>query len=290
MALNLRKGADAIRAAAERSGGTGKFVPSFKFEPNKSKYIQFLTPIEEVPTVLFHNFIITGFREDGGKQYASFISRKDPQIDGPDGYDPLIDRFSSMPSSKNIALAVELEPEFKQVGTRKVPKSFSVQTRQFEGQDGEIKEVPAVGLVIQSPGNFFNHLTVISDTTPIEETILAVTRTGKSTDTDYTFVPVPGIEPLDLSGVLDEIEFDFDAYLEELASEDRIKELIGSLPDDFVVNPYAKKDKKKSSGTSSRTASKSEESLDETEEPQEKPSRSRRFAALAAEVAATEED
>lgn len=299
MATQFRRGAEAIAKAAERSGG--KFTPTLKWDAGEIKYLQFLTPMSDIPTVLMHNFIIVGFREDGNKMYESFISRRDPALDGPKGYDELADRFGETPKAKSIALAVELEAVTKRQGTRNVIEGFQVGTRQFENKEGETVEVPAVGLVIQSPSIFFSHLAVLDDMHPIESKIFAVKRTGKSTDTTYTLSAVgesiEGIED-DLEEFL--AEFDFDSYLEELADEDRMRELIEPLADDFVVNPYSKRGKQKSPSSARKAPSRSRATADAAEEPAEEtdaepeaptetPSRRRRFAALKTEVEAPEE-
>ncbi len=294
----FRTGGEAVAAAATRSGG--KFTPTVKFEAGKTKYLQFLTPLDETPTVLLHNFIITGEREDGGKIYNTFISRRDPALDGADGYDPLIDKFGVMPTNKTIGLAVELEPQFekKAGGGRQVLVGFDVATRQFENKDGETIEVPAVGLVVQSPSNFWNHIVVNDDIKPIEETVFAVTRTGADTTTAYTFVPAG--DAMDLDEDLDEFfeQFDFEALLDDWADEDRIRELIDPLPSDFVVSAYAQKGKKgkgKSSSQSTRSRKAAEpEEADETEEQEAAPttSRSRRarnFANLRSESSKSDE-
>ena len=282
---NFRRGADAITAAASRSGG-GKFTPTHRFEAGETKYIQFLDSIEEVPTVLMHRFITVGHKENGDPRYAEFISRRDPALDGAEGYDPLIDRFGSQPSQRCIALAVELTPRYKTNGTRKVIDGFDIATRTYEDAEGEEKTVPNVALVIESPFTFFGHLTAFADVKPIESVVFAVKRTGKSTDTQYTFIDAG--EAIDLGEELDEFfeEFDFDAYLDNLADEDRMHELIDPLPSDFVVNKFAKKGKGKtttSKSNSTRSRREVEEDLPEDEdndEAEETTSRSRRFQDL----------
>lgn len=291
---SFRRGAEAIVAAKSSSGG-GKFTPIFKFESGETKYIQFLMPIEEVVTTLMHQFITVGYREDGSAKYERFISRRDPNLDGPEGYDELIDRFGSQPSTRCIALAVELEPQFVQNGKRKTLDGFDVSTRQFES-NGETKEVPNVAFVIESPHTLYGHLAVIADTQPIEDIVLAVTVSGKGKDKQFTVVPVG--EAIDFDGELDEFieEFDFDAQLEQWADEDRMREIIGPLADDFVVNKWAKKKGDKSEASSSGRSTRSrrqqveepdEDGEDEPQEQEEKPAtRSRRFSALKKEMAA----
>jgi len=282
--LAKARGKENLDSRAARSGG--KFMPNLKWEAGETKYIQFITPVEEIVTVLFHNFIVTGYREEDGKPiYNSFISRRDRAIDGQDGYDELIDRFEVTPSQRSIALAVELEPVFKTSGKRKTIEGFEVAERTFENADGDEKTVPAVHLIIQSPGNFFGWLSTFADMKPIESSIFAVKRVGKTTDTRYDWMETDA-EPIDLEGILDEVEFDFDAYLENLADEDRMRELIGPLPDDFKVNPYQqKKGKGGGGGKSTRTQAKEEDAAPEAaEEPEEPASRSRRFSKLREEM------
>lgn len=280
---NFRRGAEAIVAAASRTGG-GKFTPTHRFEAGETKYLQFLTSIDEIPTVLMHRFITVGVKEDGNKKYADFISRRDPALDGPEGYDELIDRFGSNPSQRCIAIAVELEPVYdKKPGTtKKVLAGFDIATREYTDSEGTEKEVPNVALVIESPFTLFTHVTNFADIKPIEDVVFAVKRNGKGTDTSYTLIEAG--EALDL-GDEPEIEaffeeFDFEAYLEDLADEDRMREAIEPLPDDFVVNPWAKKGKgkggkdkdeksEKAPARSTRTRRTREEPVEDPEETDE---------------------
>lgn len=273
----FRRGAEAIQAAASRSGG-GKFTPTHKFEAGDTKYLQFLTSIDEIPTVLMHRFITVGHKEDGSPQYRDFISRRDPALDGPDGYDELIDRFGSNPSQRCIAIAVELEPVYEKKGGKKVLAGFDLATREYTDSEGNEKVVPNVALVIESPFTLYQHLTAYADLKPIEDVIFAVKRNGKGTDTSYTLIEAG--EALDLDDDLADFfeEFDFDAYLDELADEDRMRELIEPLDDDFVVNKWAKK------GKGGKNSSKKDEEEDE------KPSRSRSTRTRKAKVEEPEEE
>lgn len=256
---------------------------------------------DEITTVLFHRFICVGVREDGSKIYRDFVSPLDDSVDGPTGYDPLVERWGSNPSQRSIGLAIELEPIKKKEGNRQVIKGWEVVTRTYTDSEGEEKEVPNVALVIESPYTFYNHLGVVDDQTPIEDTILSITRTGKSTDTSYTILPVGEAlddDTLEAAGV-DEFfeEFDFEGYLDEISDKDRMNEILDELDDDFVVNPYAKKKGKKEtkkSGSSTRSRrsrrteepeAEAEEAVEpEAEEAEEKPVRKRRFAQLRTEV------
>ena len=171
---------------------------------------------------------------------------------------------------------------------------------QYES-DGETKEVPNVALVNESPYTFFGHLVAFSDLEPIEDVVFAIKRTGKNTDTSYTLMRAGDA----VEGLVDDPEiqeffesFDFEDYLEGLADEDRVHELLDLLPDDAVVSRYAKKDKDKAKGkkadeesetkpasTRSRRAKVEEPVEEEPEEEQTKPAaRSRRFSNLKTEM------
>lgn len=290
----FRRGADAIAQAAKRKGG-GKFAPVFKFEADETKYLQFLVPMEDIPTVLMHQFIIIGSREDGSPKYERFISRRDPGLDGPDGYDEIIDRFGLTPTERSVALAVEVEPVYGEgTGRRKKIEGFDLAMRQFE-KDGETVEVPAFQLVIESPKTFFNHLAAQDDVKAIEETIWAVKRNGKGTDTTYTFIDT-GEDALDVEDELNAFTetFDFEAWLDELADEERMRELIEPLPDDHRLSRFGGKGKKdddaeapkrgRRASSRARAADVEEDDSEPEAEPAaEKPKageRSKRFSAL----------
>lgn len=292
---NFRRGKEAAQAAATRSGG-GKFTPTFRFEAGETTYLQFLQGWNDIPTVLMHRFICVGYTEGGTKMYRDFISPLDEALDGSQGDDPLVTRFGSYPKERCIGLAVELEPQYEKKGTRKVIVGWDVVEREYTNSDNENVKVPNVALVIESPYTLYNHLGVIDDQAPIEENVLSITRTGKKTDTTYTIVPVgEALSDAELkdAGVDDFFEeFDFDAYLDELADQDRLHEYIDPLKDDFVVNPYAKKGKGgegKAPARSSRSRRQVEEEVnDEAEAETEEdatPPRRRRFNQLRNEVA-----
>lgn len=287
-------------AAAATRTRTGKFTPVFTWDSGETKYLQFLTSMDEIPTLLMHQFIIVGHREDGKPIYERFISRRDPAIDGPDGYDELIDRFEVQPKKKSIALAVELDPIWS-TGSRKKITGVNVLTREYENKDGETIEVPNVALIIESPFTLFEQVLAIAEMgQEITESVYAVRRNGKGTDTSYTLQPVFEALDLDEDEALDEFfeEFDFENYLETLADEDRMKEIIGALDDDAVVQKSfgGKKDKsedKKPSGSSRRRRApepdpEEQDEPEEADEPEaeadEKPAgrRSRRFSDLQA--------
>lgn len=229
-----------------------------------------------------HRFVITGQREDSSEIYNDFISRRDPQLDGPQGYDPLIDRFGLQPSKRTIVVAAELEPiEGENEKGRKIIEGWELAIRQYKNKDDEDVEVPNIALVVESPHTFYAQMFNLVDMGEDFSTgIYAVLRSGKGTDTTYTFKCVG--EALDLSEELQEFEaqFDLDAWLEELADEDRIHELIDAIPDGAVVSKFPPKGKakkgeaaaKKKPATSSRSRrAKVEEPEDEPDEPEADP-------------------
>lgn len=302
---SFRKGGDAVVAAAARGGG-GAWAPVMRFEAGDTKYIQFMQPMDDIYTVLMHQYIIIGEREDGSPIYERFISRRDPGLDGAKGYDEIWERFGYKPTERSIAIALEVEPVFGEgKGSRKKIEGFDVVERQYENQEGETVTVPNFALIIESPKTFFTHLAANADIKEIDETIFAVKRTGKQTDTTYTFIDT-GEDALDVEDLFTEFteSFDLEGWLENLADENRMAELIGPLPDDAKISAYPpkgakeeKEEKKPSRSTRSRrTASKVEEVEEEPEveenddddEPEEEASsgsRSRRFSELRRQAA-----
>lgn len=299
---NFRRGAEAVQAAATKGGGSGKFKPIFFFESGETKYVQFLTSMDEVPTVLMHQWIIVGKFENGDPKYERFISRTDPGLDGEDGYDELIERFGCKPTERCVAVAVELEPQFKQVGKRKVIDGFEIATRTYEKDDEEIT-VPNVALVIESPYTLFGTLSSLNEIKPLEDYVWAIKVEGKGKDKNFAATDVA--EAIDFEDELDEFldEIDFEGYLDELADEDRMRELIGDLPDDWVVNKYAKKGKGKG-GSKSESKSRTTRSRrvrneepdepeadeSEAEEQEDKPARKRRFGDLKRDLSEKKDD
>lgn len=258
---NFRRGTEAAQKAAERKSG-GKFTPTIYWkDADETKYIQFLHSADDLITVLMHEYIITGHTDDGDPIYNSFVSRKDEGLDGPEGYDEIWDRFDIRPKQKTVAFAVELEPIMETVKkngrNKSVISGFQVAKRTFTTQEGEEREVPAVGLIIQHPGNFYGWLTTFAEDEDIEDSVFRVTRKGKGADTRYDWFPVGDSlddEELDLA---EEDIIDPVAYLEDLASEDRMRDLIADLPDDATLSKFAQKGKGKSSKAESTSTSRS---------------------------------
>jgi len=292
----FRRGAEAMAAAAERKKGAGKFTPGIRWAKSGDlKYIQFITSLEQIPTMLMHQYIIVGHREDGKEQYEKFISRRDPQLDGPDGYDELWDRFGQNPTERSVALALVMEPVTETVAGKKKIVGFEPSERQYTNKDEETVSVPDFGLIIESPQTFWVNLTSVAEMIGknIEDTVFAVKRNGSDAGTTYAFVDT-NQDAIDVSEELDAFEFDFEAYLDDLSDEDRMRSFISDLPDDWRISNYDKRkkgkaeEKEKKQPRRQARAPKVEEAEEEAEiqveESAEKagPARSRRFGDLRA--------
>ena len=268
----FRRGADAIKQSA-KSGGSGSFTPMLTWKAGEKKYVQFVTPLEEVPTVLYHNFIRVSDTDDGRPVYRSFISRRDPALDGPNGYDPIWDRgYPAKP--RQIAVAVELEPVYGAgTGNRKKIESFSVKQREYTNKNGETVSVPAVGLIVQSH-IFFGPLTTADEEGyPLSESVMLISRRGGDQNTAYDVIPVGDAIELNLP---EEAMVDLDAYLDELSDEARVRELIDPLPDGWVLDRFAEKNRQAKAKQNQRTAP--------VEEEAPEPSRDSRFARMRQEM------
>jgi len=239
------------------------FCPEIKWtDDREEKYIAFLNRPEDIPTVALHTFVPVGTATSkAGKEYTkyeSFIDRKDPGI-GEDK-DDLTDRLGHRAQQRSIAVAVELEPTYVTVNNRKRPNGFQVKTETYtrKTEDGGTEEVeaPVIGLVVQSPRNFFGWVGSFHESTaPIEETPLQVLRRGKDAGTAYDFTPyldqtidytnlfqcIDGVNYL--RGELDGIDLDgepldvalslgnkmLEKRLEELADGERYERLVSPI-------------------------------------------------------------
>lgn len=264
---NLRKGSEAMKKAASAKGGRGGgYVPTLRWKDDQEKrYILFLQSVEEIPTILYHKMMDCGVNEKTGKQqWRDFISRRDPGIDGPSGYDAL-DDLGYKPSNRSIAVVCEMEPVLK---GGKI-ESFVPMTRTFErsvegGGKEEVTE-PAVSLVIEAPGVFFPQINAYADEVgPIEDQVFLIRREGKDQNTSYSAIAM-NKEFEAPEGSEDAIKR-LEDHVEELASEDRMRELVESLPDDHVFNRYAKM-----RGSGQKTESKATSRASSDDAPAEKP-------------------
>lgn len=266
---NFRKGMEAMREAQESQSRNGSnpypaFCPEIKWtEDREEKFIAFLNRPEDIPTVALHTFVPVGTATSkAGKEYTkyeSFIDRTDPGIG--ESRDDLTSRLGHRAQQRSIAVAVELEPTYSTAaGGRKRPTGFQVKTETYtrKTEDGGTEEVeaPIVGLIVQSPRNFFGWVGSFHESTaPIEETPLQVLRRGKDAGTAYDFTPYLDqhidytnlFENIDgvnyLRGELDDLKLDgepldvalaigskmLDRRLEELADGERYKSLVSPI-------------------------------------------------------------
>lgn len=233
---NFRKGGAAILhnpAPPYSSSPDGSPRPQFiQWAQDEKKFIQFITPLEEIPRVKMHQFIITGARDDGSLIYNDFVSRRDAGLDGEEGYDPIWTRFDMPPRDRCVAAAIALEPKRDSDG--KIA-GWNVATKNTRKGDA----VPEIGLITQHPSNFFSWLaTFESDTgSAIQDCVFSVTRRGEKISTRYEFIKTD-FPPVDIKEYSEFIP-DVDAYLTHLADENRIRKLIDPLPDNAKLSRFA---------------------------------------------------
>jgi hypothetical protein len=199
----------------QRSGSNpySAFCPEVKWtEDREEKFIAFLNRPEDIPTVALHTFVPVGEATSrAGKQYTkyeSFIDRTDPGV-GEDK-DDLTDRLGHRAQQRSLAVAVELEATYSTVNGRKRPTGFAVKTETYtrKTEDGGTEEVtaPVIGMIVQSPRNFFGWVGSFHESTaPIEETPLQVVRRGKDAGTAYDFTPFLD-QPIDYTNLFENID------------------------------------------------------------------------------------
>jgi hypothetical protein len=220
MALaGLRKGTEEITRSAESNSGS-KFTPFIGWKDGDVKLIYFLTEPEEIPKLKLHSFV--EFPTEDGTRYDTLVCRKDPAFrDEYGGECELCDRVGMAATEKFVALAIELEA----VKSGKTIKDVKVAMRQFKDREGNDREVPQIGLVIQASRNFFAPYVAWESRKDLTETSFEVERQGASTDTKYFFFPV------DAKPDLSEIEVpSLEEVLERLASDDKYEAVAELAP------------------------------------------------------------
>lgn len=204
MALTgLRKGTEEIRKA-EKGGGGGKYTSFIGWKDGDTKLVYFITPAEEIPKLKLHSFV--EFPTEDGSRYDTLVCRKDPAFRDESGNTcELCDRVGHSPTEKFVALAVELEA----VKDGKKIRDVSVVMRSYEDREGNEREVPQYGLVIQAARNFFAPYVAWDGRVELSETSFEIEREGASTDTKYYFFPVdakPDLDGLEIPSLEEVIE------------------------------------------------------------------------------------
>lgn len=314
---NLRKGAAAIAEAQEQAKANGgdfrPFTPSiFWSDPtrdkdNATRYVLFLNEMEDIPQVEMIGFIPVTVKGRDKPMYEQVIARTDPVIG--ESLDPMAEEWGAAPRDTNIAVCVELEPEFETVRGRLRPTGFTVATNDFERRirdsKGELTDeketvtAPVIGFVTQSPHNFFNHVssTDASDG-PIDRTALKIERLD---DKNYKVNPYLDAD-IDLGPLIDYIDnisyfkddertalleavdaeeddeiaakligdFLLDKRLHELCDRERYDELLAGIDRPFKYGTKAKKEESKSSRPARERPSRGSQRRAK-EEPEEAP-------------------
>jgi len=294
----FRRGTDA--AAAPKATRGGGFVRNISWKDGDKKYVQFVRPSEDTDealtladtiAVLTHDFIRVGFRVDkDGRQVKDkyrmerFVSRRDPALDGPDGYDPIWDGWGEYPVEKTYAVFIELEPTFKPEKGRKKLVSVEPKMRSFTNREGETVTVPEISVACQSWSNFYAPLETLQEDRDLDldGTVFAVVRKGGGTDTVYTWLD-QNVEPVNLDEHKDHW-INLEAYIDGLADKARMEELVGPLdPATWPITEYPKKKRGEAASNEGRGKTKSDETSPpwKEEEPAEEPDA---FEALKAEV------
>lgn len=187
---NFRRGVEHIEKANESKGGDFKpFMPNLYWKDDgQERYVLLLNAIDEIPMVKMQK----PFTSEGRVELV--VARTDEAIGAK--RDPLEETWGYPATDLNICVAVELEPEFEVVKGRKRPTGFVVKTRTFERKlrddknepTGEKEEVtaPVLGVIAQSPSNFFNHVaSQDANVAPIHETAALIRRVGDDKNTQY---------------------------------------------------------------------------------------------------------
>lgn len=173
-------------------------------------YLQLLTPPDEWYAVRFHEQVRVGLDDEGVPIYQSFVSLKDPSLDGPSGFDPIEER-GQLAKDRLLACGAELE---------KTNDGFRLTSR-FERE----KPVANVGLIVQARFNFFEPLHRLGPR--LTKRVLKVTRSGSGKQRMFQLEDAGEALPLDVPA------FDLGALLDRLADRERLHAMIDPLPEDW---------------------------------------------------------
>lgn len=268
------KGTAAMEAADEaRNRSGGGFTPYIRIAADDKKYLQFITPLDEIPGALLHQFVTTGFNSNSGKPiYNNFISARDKSLDGPSGEDELQDRFGLNPTYRLFAVAVEMDPIVKTVSGKKKITGFEPKMRTWTDKEGEEHESVVSGVVIQAKANFFGQLQTWEQETGDDMTdkVWSVSRDDNVKSPTYTFVATA--QPaLDLADFAEDFP-NLDEWMDSIADPEHWS-MISDLPDDFQVSKYAGKGKGKDAKESKTTTRKPSKTavVDDADEDEDEP-------------------
>jgi hypothetical protein len=182
----------------------GSFRLSFR--GNTIRYIQVLSPVEEWSRGPVWEQLLTGYDQDGLPLYTTLGVVDDDPIASllPDAW---------RPRDRCFAAAVELKQD---------KDGFQV----AEWVDENNQPHPRVGVLVQSARNFFQPLLRAEPS----GRILRVKGSGTGKKRTYEFTGAGVALPLN-------VEFDLDAFLDELFAEDRIEQLSELPPGWFQMPP-----------------------------------------------------
>lgn len=225
---DFRRGASAIAQAAadaksKQKGSFSPFAPTiFWKDDGDEKYLLFLNPLEDIPQVDAIGFIPVARKKADGTKYTAYetvIARTDPALG--EAEDPMVEQWDAKPKETNIAVAIELEPDFEEINGRKKPVGFKVKTREFErrvrDEDGDLTDdletvvAPQIGFVSGSPHTLFQSISAHDQDMPLEAWPVKIKKIGSGTTQSFN---VTGFE--DVSVNLDDLqEIDGITYLDE---------------------------------------------------------------------------
>jgi hypothetical protein len=169
-------------------------------------YLQLLSPVEEIVTVLLHHQLHVGWDEQGYPRYANAISPL--ELGSPT--DPVVER-GVRPWECTIGVGARLREEG---GLFSLDEAVSAH--------GEIRH--AVGFVLEDTGRFWYQLVkVVTEPTG---RVLRVRRHGPWNNRSFSFEDLGPGPVIPASSVPS-----LDAYLEEIASVARLHDILGSIPE-----------------------------------------------------------
>jgi len=286
-------GAQAIENATKQTNA--RYQPELYWgkpgSEEATKYIQLIGDENSFYTFLTHNMMQVGtYTNKQGQtktKYETFISPRDPNVQGAEGVDIIEQRFGLKPKPRTFAIAVEMEPTIEQSKSKsgKVVNAitgFSVKTRTYKDKDNVEHVAPVVGVIHQSPytETFFPWFTDYANNHDLSEHVFEVTKKDEGTNLRF-YIEAAG-DALDLSAEDLDVEAEvknLHEYIEYLADSSRMAELVGALPDEAILDPW-RQNKADAKAKPAAKAAKAEPQEEEAEAPSNEVVETDGFAAL----------
>jgi hypothetical protein len=215
MGFQPRKGMEAIKAAASRTGGGGD-TSFFNWQDGETKILRFLTDKQDIVTVWVHEQVIS---EGGDGKKRPFVCRTEFRDENNNPMPCELCARNFKRREKGYGIAVQ-RVEIRDDSNNLTGYADRVEEKEIDDNGvKKVKKVPVVGVVAQGPKNFWNYPYAFAEKYgTLRDRDYEVKRDGKDLKTTYHFFPIDPVE-------IPNLDERYANYLPEL---EKILEAMGS--------------------------------------------------------------